>query len=244
MFYGAKIESVNLSALDATNLTSMSWTFYDSILHTLTMNASQFANVTNYERCFAAIAIDATTNTLLSTIDFAVATNTKKMFAGLERYQTTGNINLAAATFANVTNAESMFEGCQTTSIQLPLATFEKVTNADKMFYNCSTQNEINIPSATFDVVTTANNIFLGCSNLTYLKVPDSATWPLNFSLVHSPNLTVNYFVAISKWVKNYSGGTAHSVTFNATARNDWSVNHYATFQIGTVNFTAKNWTY
>lgn len=244
MFYGAKIESVNLSALDATNLTSMSWAFYDSILHTLTMNASQFANVTNYERCFAGIAIDATTNTLLSTIDFAAATNTKQMFAGLERYQTTGNINLAAATFANVTNAESMFEGCQTTSIQLPSATFEKVTNANKMFYNCSTQNEINIPSATFDVVTTANNIFLGCSNLTYLKVPDSATWPLNFSLAHSPNLTVNYFVAISKWVKNYSGGTAHSVTFNATARDDWRVNHYAAYEIGRVNFTVKNWTY
>lgn len=244
MFYGANIESVNLSALDAANLTSMSWAFYDSNLHTLTMNASQFANVTNYERCFAGIAIDATTNTLLSTIDFAAATNTKQMFAGLTRYQTTGNVNLAIATFANVTNAESMFEDCQTTSIQMPLATFEKVTNANKMFYNCSTQTEINIPSATFDVVTTANNIFLGCNNLTYLKVPDSSTWPLNFSLAHSPNLTVTYFVAIAKWVKNYSGGTAHSVTFNATAKSDWQLNHAAAYTQGETIFISKNWTY
>lgn len=244
MFYNAAIESVDLSALDASALTSIYWAFYDSSLHTLTMNASQFANVTNYERCFAECDIDATTNTLLSSIDFAAATNTKQMFSGLGRYQTTGNINLASATFANVTNAESMFEDCQTTSIQMPLATFEKVTNANKMFYNCSTQTEINMPSATFDVVTSANNIFLGCTNLTYLKVPDSSTWPLNFSLAHSASLTVTYFVAISKWVKNYSGGTAHSVTFNASAKSDWQTNHAATYMQGEVNFTTKNWTY
>ena len=243
MFYGANIESVNLSAMDATALTSMSWAFYDSSLHTLTMNAAQFANVTNFERCFAECAIDATTNTLFSTIDFAAATNTKQMFAGLKRYQTTGNINLAAATFANVTNAESMFEDCQTTSIQLPVATFASVTNANKMFYNCSTQTEINMPSATFDVVTSASNIFLGCTNLTYLKVPDSSTWPLNFSLAHSASLTVTYFVAVSKWVKNYSGGSAHSVTFNASAKSDWQTNHAATYMQGEVNFTTKNWT-
>ena len=244
IFYGAKIESVDLSALDASALTSMSWAFYDSNLHTLTMNASQFANVTNYERCFAECDIDATTNTLLSSIDFAAATNTRQMFAGLGRYQASGNINLAAATFASVTNAESMFEGCKVTSIQMPLATFVSVTNANKMFYNSATPTEINMPSATFDVVTSANNIFLGCTNLTYLKVPDSSTWPLNFSLAHSASLTVTYFVAVSKWVKNYSGGTAHSVTFNASAKSDWRIKHAGAYMQGKVNFTTKNWTY
>lgn len=245
MFYNAKnIVSVDLTDLDMSAVTSMTWTFYDSGLHDLTMDVAQFASVTNYTRTFCNCKLSATTNTLLSTISFSAATITKEMFKGVSRYQSTGNLNLATATFENVTDATSMFEGADVTSIQMPLATFEKVTNANKMFYNAASPNEINMPSATFDVVTSADSIFLGCTNLTYLKVPDSSTWPLNFSLAHSPNLTVTYFVAIAKWVKDYSGGTAHSVTFNATAKSDWQLNHTATYMGGEIIFTTKNWAY
>lgn len=244
MFQGAKIESINLSAVDTSATTSMYSTFYKSSLHTLTMNASQFANVNRYELCFSECNIDATTNTLLASVDFAAATNTKKMFANAGRYQTTGNIDLTAATFANVTNTESMFEGCKFIQINMPVATFASVTNADKMFYNMTSTTAINMPSATFDVVTSATSLMLSCAALTTIDVPDSSTWPLNFSLAQSASLNISAFVNISKWVKDYSGGSAHALTFNASAVNNWRTSHFGQYSTASQRLQNKNWTF
>ena len=244
MFQGATIESINLSAVDTSATTSMYQTFYKSSLHTLTMNASQFATVNRLEMCFAECNIDATTNTLLASIDFAAATNTKKMFANAGRYQTTGNIDLTVATFANVTNAESMFEGCKFVQINMPVATFASVTNADKMFYNMTSTTAINMPSATFDVVTSATSFMLSCAALTAIDVPDSSTWPLNFSLAQSASLNISAFVNISKWAKDYSGGTAHTLTFNASAVNNWRTSHFGQYSTASQRLQNKNWTF
>lgn len=244
MFQGAKIESINLSAVDTSATTSMYSTFYKSNLHTLTMNASQFANVNRYELCFSECDIDATTNTLLSTIDFAAATNTKQMFMNAGRYQTAGNIDLTAATFANVTNAESMFKGCGFVEINMPTATFEKVTNANTMFYDCTATTAIDMTSATFDVVTSASSFLLSCNALQTLTVPDSSTWPLNFSLAQSASLNISAFVNISKWVKDYSGGTAHALTFNASAVNNWRTSHFGQYSTASQRLQNKNWTF
>ncbi len=240
MFYDSNYKTIDVSAIDFTACTSLYQTFKNCTkLKTISMTSGQLENVTDFEEAFAGCSSMANgISTLLSGETLASVTKTKKMF-----YECAGTLSLTTPTFANVTNAESMFEGSTMTSIAMAAATFASLTNGKRMFYNSQAVTSIDMSAATFENVTDVSNIFNSCNALTTLSLPTAEKMPKSISFAQSASLSVSSFSALSQWVKDLSGGSAQTLTVNSSAYNDWRVNHYATYNVAATRFTSKNWT-
>ena len=179
----------------------------------------------------------------LNTQTFAAAENTKYMFRNSLKNSTESAV-FGAATFANVTDATGMFEGCnEQKGIDLSAATFASLTNASNMFYGCTLLETLDMSAATFANVTTASGMFYNCTNLQSVSVPASATMPVSFGLAQSADLTIQSFSAFSNWVADKSGQESPTATFNSTARQNWSANSYVAWTLARTRFISKNWT-
>ena len=244
LLYDSLIEDADLSAIDMSACTNFFWFAKDSNVHTLTMTAAQFAVGTDYEAAFAGCELTSSILNVLNTVTFATATKTKQMFMNAGIYHGSGSISLTAATFAALTNAESMFEGSKFVNIYIANASFTSVTNANRMFYNCSA-GVIDLSATLMSVVSSANSIFLNCSHLMNLHVPNSASWGLSFSLAQSASLDVNTMTEIAAWCKYLSVGDSKTITVNSTAKSGWLADpsKAAIYNAAVSTLNGKNWT-
>lgn len=175
MFGGcANLSAINLSAQKFTNATNIGMMFYNvPKLQTLSLPNATFANATDAES-FCQQASSALLETIsMPNATFASLTTAKAMFYNCQKVTT---ISMPNATFASLQNANNMFRAMkQLTSLSLP-QTFANLTNAETMFYDCDHLQNLDLSSATFASLTTVRQMFFGMKALTAIDL-SSATF-------------------------------------------------------------------
>ena len=242
MFNKAKVgSSFNLSALDTSACTNLSG-FLSNVTGYFVISAIDMSAATDLSHCFDGTAFDVYWLPWLASQTFAAAEDVSYMFRNSIK-NTTQAAAFTAATFANVTNATGMFERCnEQKEIDLSAATFASLTTATNMFANCTILETLDLSAATFASVTNVAGLFSGCSKLKTLTLPNSSTMPISFGLAQSSELSVSSFANISNWVADKTGLSQQTLTVNATAKNEWSSQHYAQYTIASARMISKNW--
>ena len=243
-------------------------------LATLNLSNATFASATNasemFQNCAALTSID------LHSATFAAVTSTYQMFINCGAV----NIDLSAATFANLEDGTGMFqlcaalegvtfganlnldklkylstsnnyygffEGCtHLKTFAMPTQTFPLLERCYRMFYNCAALTSIDLSAAVMSNVTIWHQMYYNCKVLTDISVPQNSTAPATSStanngavnLAQSP-LNYTSMLKIANWLRDFTGGTAHTCTFNTTAWNALTAAEQATID-GILS--GKNW--
>ncbi len=92
----------------------------------------------------------------------------------------------------------------------------DNLTSCDEMFDGCEELLAVDFGGKTFGAVTSANNMFRGCVALTTLICPDSSTWKADLDLSDCPDLTLESFYDLIKFLYYYNAGV-HTITPNTT---------------------------
>ena len=265
MFYNCSaLEEIRLDNATFANLTSTGYLaqqndntqmFRCQNLTTLVLSKATFAKVETAVMMFAFCY-------KLPSIDMPEATferlqNAAGMFL---QCKLATHINAPKITFGSLTNAMSMFDDCN------ELLAISFAPNVDYsqliatggniryynwpqrgMFANCKKLTTIDLSSATFEYVTDSRGVFAGCNALTTLVVPQNSTaidstatetnTPLDFR--NSP-LTYASMLAVANWLRDFTGGTAHTCTFKTSAWNALTAAEQS--NIDTI-LSGKNWT-
>ena len=214
--------------------------------HEIDLQQTTFASVTNAENMFGN-AIDADKDMILPLATFASVTNALGMCADNKAK----SISMPNATFGNCTNMTNIFLRCvNATSISMPIATFASAANASNVrgiFYGCTALQSINWQSATLQSIIYTTNIFYTCNVLQNISVPTNSTaiaqtaTPSNTPIDarYSP-LTYQSMYNLASWVRDFTGYSAHTMTFKTSA---W--NALSSAEQNTIDgiLSGKNWT-
>lgn len=92
----------------------------------------------------------------------------------------------------------------------------DNLTSCDEMFDGCEELLAVDFGNKTFGAVTSANNMFRGCIALTTLICPDSSTWKADLDFSDCPDLTLESFYDLIKFLYYYNAGV-HTITPNTT---------------------------
>ena len=140
--YLDNVDTLNLSGLDTSNMTSMSRMFY---------NSTSLKNID------------------LSEFDTSKVTTMYGMFWECNNLE---KINLSNFDTSNVTNLSQMFQNCTSlTSLDLSNFYTPKLKYANGLFNNCSSLNELKLDNFDTSNVTNMLSMFSGCTNLTELDL-------------------------------------------------------------------------
>ncbi len=189
-----KMTSIDLSALDTSEVTNMSGMFVEcSKLASLDVSNFNTSNVTNMEGMFAACSgltsLDLsnfnTSNVAVMNFMFTDCAGLKNlnlsnfnapqligiidMFSGLTNLET---LNLSNFNAPKLTNITDMFNGL-TNLVTLNLSNFNvpKITNMDAMFKDLSKLSKLNLTNFNTVNVTSMREMFSGCRSLTNLDL-------------------------------------------------------------------------
>ena len=170
MFY--KMTSIDLSALDTSEVTNMQGMFAGcSSLTNLDVSNFDTSKVTNmsfmFYECSSLTSLD------VSTFDTSNVTNMQEMFACEDNHQMDiEEINVSNFDTSKVTNVSGMFAGCsQLTSLNVSNFDTSKVTNMSGMFYDCNVLTSLDLSNFNTSKVTNMSTMFAGCSKLINLDV-------------------------------------------------------------------------
>lgn len=248
MFYNLNC-NIGLPAATFASVTEMRrmfQNFYSGVTSISIPNAT-FANVLNADDAFSTTSTSALTTIILTNATFASLQTAPNLFYNNKVLTT---LDLSNATFASLTNGSAMFNQTNILpTLDMPAATFASLTNAYQMFRLCGAST-INMPLATFVNVTDLRAAFNQAVNnqpLVTFNVPSSST-AISLSasaangvvdLRYAKNLSYVSAVAVSNWVRNFTGYTAHTITFNSTMWNALSAAEQTTID-GILS--GKNW--
>ena len=142
----AKMTSIDLSALDTSEVTNMSHMF---------------------SRCMRLRSLD------ISNFDTSQVTNMNWMFGGGDDYpMVIEEINVKNFDTSNVTDMSGMFSACRSlTSLDLSNFDTSQVTNMKYMFSDCDELTNLDVSNFDTSKVTNMNRMFYRCSSLTSLDV-------------------------------------------------------------------------
>ena len=214
-------------------------------LTALNFAKATFENLRYTERMFSNMA--NLQSLLLPYATFASVTHALNMFVD----NGVTNISMPNATFGNCTDMTNLFLRCvNATSISMPNATFASATNQYNVrgiFYGCTALQSINWQSATLQSILYTGNIFYGCTALQNIAVPTNSTaiaqtaTPSN-TPINARDLPLTYqsMVNLASWVRDFSGQSAHSMTFKTSAWNALTAAEQS--NIDTI-LSGKNWT-
>ena len=193
--YLDNVDTLDLTGLDTSNMTSMSRMFYKSTsLKNIDVSGFDTSKVVNmifmFNNCSSLISLDLssfnTSNVTnmeamfqndvnLENITFGDNFNTSKvkdmiaMFASCKKLS---YINLSNFDTSNVKEMQSMFYYCENLK-SLDLSNFDtsQVINMYTMFMNCSSLKELDLSSFDTSKVTNMQSMFLSCKNLENLNL-------------------------------------------------------------------------
>ena len=174
MFAGlTHVESLDLSRLDTSNVTSMIGVFYNSpSLTSINMNNWDTSKVTTMNQMFRGAS--GLTSLDLSNFNTSKVTNMTSMFMSCTSLV---DLNVSSFDISNVTVIYShyrngMFRNC-TSLKNLDLSSFKtnKITNMMSMFEGCSNLEYLDISNLDTSKVTTMSMMFSGCSKLKSLDL-------------------------------------------------------------------------
>ena len=163
-----KMTSIDLSALDTSEVTNMS-AMFDNCRNLTRLDVSNFdtSNVTNmsgmFSFCNRLISLD------VSKFDTSQVTNMASMFS--ECFYLT-SLDLSKFDTSNVTDMSRMFSGCsRLTSLDVSNFDTSKVTGMSWMFYECSSLTSLDLSKFDTSKVTDMSSMFNRCTSLTSLDL-------------------------------------------------------------------------
>ena len=173
-FYGFnKMTSIDLSALDTSEVTNMNGMFYGceglTNLDVSNFDTSQVADMNSmFFGCRNLTSLD------LSSFDTSKVTDMSFMFSSESDYfpMNIKKINVSNFDTSKVTDMLSMFENCNSlTSLDVSNFDTSNVTDMSWMFSSCSSLTSLDVSNFDTSNVTNMTDMFRKCSNLTSLDL-------------------------------------------------------------------------
>ena len=166
--FHTKLITADLSGLDTSNATDMSFAFARcSALTSLNLSGFDTGNVTDMSDMF--LGCSALTSLNLSGFDTGNVTDMSGMFDECEKLKT---LDLSGFDTSNVTNMNRMFSQCNAlTSLDLSDFDTSNVTDMACMFLTCTALTSLDLSGFDTSNVTDMSEMFWLCYNLTSLDI-------------------------------------------------------------------------
>ncbi len=169
MFYGcSSLISLDLSCLDTSSVTSMSYMLNGCYsLSSLNLSNIITSKVTNMSCLF--YNCSKLTSLDLTSFNTSSVTDMSLMFVGCSSL---GNLNLSGFNTAKVSDMSHMFQGCSALkTINLSSFNTQSVITMYAMFSDCVSLEKLNLSSFDVSCVKTMYAMFSDCSSLTSLDI-------------------------------------------------------------------------
>lgn len=243
---GSRCESIDISAMDLSQCTTMSAAFMGNISENgLAFDKSNTGNVTDFWQAF--YGMSETAMAYLIDADMDSATDIGGAFMQRETSGIEGAETLTLnQTFASVTSAKDAFGGITggvnsdcLGSISLPNATLEAATDVRNLFANNLYLQTISAPSLNLLASANTQGMFANLPELMNVTIGVSGTLKQSISFAQSPKLTETSMTNVVAWLADLTGFSAKTITFNSTAWNNLSSAAQSTISAA---ISAKNW--
>ena len=173
----SEMTSIDLSALDTSNVTNMGGMFANcNSLTSLDLSNFDTSKVTDMSYMFT--LCQNLTSLDLRNFDTSKVTNMKLMFGGGDGFSMyIEEINVSTFDTSNVTDMSCMFYNCDgLTSLDVRNFDTSKVTNMSEMFSYCSGLTSLDLSNFDTSQVTDMSRMFYNCRSLTSLDVSNFDT--------------------------------------------------------------------
>ena len=167
--YFSNLETIDLTYLDTSQVTDMSYMFSycDSLTNIVFGDNWDTSRVTYVRDMFSGCS--SLTSLDLSSFDMSQVTDMNGMFSGCSSLT---SIDLSGFDTSQVTNMESMFQNCNSlTSLDVSHFNTNQVTDMMWMFQNCDNLTNLDLSSFETSRLLRMNRMFSGCSSLTALDL-------------------------------------------------------------------------
>ena len=171
--YLDNVSTLDLSGLDTSNMTSMTYMFYNSKSLT-NIDLSGFDTSKVADMSFMFCGCSNLKNLDLSNFNTIKLINMNRMFRNCSNLS---NLNLSKFNTSNVTNMYATFQGCKSL-INLDLSSFDtnSVINFGSTFEGCSNLSNLNISNFRTSNAINMQMMFRGCSSLKNLDLTNFNT--------------------------------------------------------------------
>ena len=179
--YLDNVDTLDLTGLDTSNMTSMSYMFYNSnslkSINLSNFNTSKLLYANNmFNGCTSLESLD------LSNFNTSKVTNFSNMFRDCQKMK---EINLSNFDTSSATTFANLFYNCSSlTTLDLSSFNTNKVTYMGSMFYNCSSLTSLDLSNFnTSNVINMGYGMFYNCKSLKELDLSNFDTKKvINFS--------------------------------------------------------------
>ena len=172
--YLDNVDTLDLTGLDTSNMTSMSYMFYNSnslkSINLSNFNTSKLLYANNmFNGCTSLESLD------LSNFNTSKVTNFSNMFKDCQKMK---EINLSNFDTSSATNFANLFHNCSSlTTLDLSSFNTNKVTYMGSMFYNCSSLTSLDLSNFnTSNVINMGYGMFYNCKSLKELDLSNFDT--------------------------------------------------------------------
>ena len=172
--YLDNVDTLDLTGLDTSNMTSMSYMFYNSnslkSINLSNFNTSKLLYANNmFNGCTSLESLD------LSNFNTSKVTNFSNMFRDCQKMK---EINLSNFDTSSATNFTNLFLNCSSlTTLDLSSFNTNKVTYMGSMFYNCSSLTSLDLSNFnTSNVINMGYGMFYNCKSLKELDLSNFDT--------------------------------------------------------------------
>ena len=172
--YLDNVDTLDLTGLDTSNMTSMSYMFYNSnslkSINLSNFNTSKLLYANNmFNGCTSLESLD------LSNFNTSKVTNFSNMFRDCQKMK---EINLSNFDTSSATSFANLFHNCSSlTTLDLSSFNTNKVTYMGSMFYNCSSLTSLDLSNFnTSNVINMGYGMFYNCKSLKELDLSNFDT--------------------------------------------------------------------
>ena len=166
-----KLQSIDLSGFDTSNVTNMESVFYACRnLQTLDLSNLNTSNVTDMSGLFGGCNSLKTLD--LNYLDTSKVTDMGGLFSGCDSLE---SIDLSNWNASELTNISAMFQSCTSLkSLDLSCFNVSKLTDIYWMFSGCTSLESLNVSGWDTSRVTSLRDVFFNCNKL---KTLDLSGW-------------------------------------------------------------------
>ena len=172
--YLDNVDTLDLTGLDTSNMTSMSYMFYNSnslkSINLSNFNTSKLLYANNmFNGCTSLESLD------LSNFNTSKVTNFSNMFRDCQKMK---EINLSNFDTSSATTFANLFHNCSSlTTLDLSSFNTNKVTYMGSMFYDCSSLTSLDLSNFnTSNVINMGYGMFYNCKSLKELDLSNFDT--------------------------------------------------------------------
>lgn len=215
LFHDMRLEQIDLSGIDTSNVTSMQSMFsMAGTFNSIDLSSFDTSNVTTMEDMFYSCEI---TSLDLSNFNTLNVTTMNSMFNKCSKLET---LDLSSFQTFRVTNMGSMFKGCSSLqSIELSNFSTPVIEWTNNMFSECSSLECLNLSNMQTSTATNISSMFRNCSSLKAVDLSGfsiSATTQSSFLL---EGCTALQSITLGERIKKFS---MPGTEWLSTSENKW----------------------